>query len=780
MRKLSILPRLLVPFVASAALLAAVAAVAPGCSGGDDGDEAKAGCPDDLAYFEANIYEPILGKKCVICHSEGGLAAGTRLFLQRGGDPAAVEANFEAVKALAADVDEGGTSILLLKPTNLHENGHTGGELMKRGSPQYQALETFVNRVNKGQGCDAPVANCEATTPGPRMLRRLSRNEYDATIKDLFGIESTWGAGFSADTVVNGFDNNAAALRVSPLLADQIRRAADEIAAKALENPGSLLSCAPASGDAACAQALIESFGPRAFRRPLTDADKERYRALYDTVAAGEGFLMGVQTVISAMLQSPNFLYRTEIGAPVEAPGEVQLTQYEIATELSYLLWGTMPDAELLAAADAGTLSTPAEVEAQARRLLADPRSDEAITRFIEQWLDIERLGVVPKDATSFPEFDMNIRGAMEAETRRFVQHVLREGEGTLTELLTAKYSFGSPELAAFYGVSAGAPGNDGLGQIDLAGTPRAGLITQGSVLSTHARPNSSSPIHRGKLIREKLLCQPLPPPPPGLNAQPPAVDPAKTGRERYTEHSENVQCASCHRLVDPIGFAFEQFDGIGRLRADENGKPIDVSGAIVASEMTDGEFSGTEELAQRLAGSGEVHDCFSLQWMRYAYGVEEDAQLACTAKAVGADLTASGLRVEDLIVSLVTARHFTSRSGDGSETEPVDGGSTGTPGETPGEPTPGGEDPPPATGFDVNIDTSNDWGGGYCAAVKVTNTGSAPVTWSFEHAVEGTMTDLWNAIGEPSGTKTRFRGVEWNATLDPSAIADFGFCATR
>ncbi|AKT38762.1 DUF1592 domain-containing protein [Chondromyces crocatus] len=766
----------LAPLLGGAALLATLA---PACSGGSDDDASKGGCANDAAYFQANVWEPILSKKCVICHSEGGLAAGTRLSLQRGTDPAAMEANFEMAKALAADTDAGGNSVLLLKPANLHENGHTGGELMRRGSPQYQALETFVSRVNKGQGCDVPVASCDVPTPGARMLRRLSRAEYDATIRDLFSIESHWGAGFTADTVVNGFDNNAAALRVSPLLADQARRAADEIAAKALENPGALLSCDVAAGNTACAEKLVEDLGRRAFRRPLTDKDKARYTALYETVAAGEGFLMGVQTVISAMLQSPHFLYRTEIGAPVEVAGEVQLTQYEIAVELSYMLWGTMPDAELFAAADAGQLATPAQLEAQARRMLADDRSEEAIMRFIEQWLDIERLGVVPKDAVTFPEFDMAIRAAMRSETRRFVQHVVREGEGTLTELLTAKYSFVNPELAAFYGMSPGDLGDDGLARVELGGTPRAGIITQGSVLATHARPNSSSPIHRGELIREKLLCQPLPPPPPGLNAQPPPLDPAKTGRERYTEHSTNMACASCHRLVDPIGFAFEQFDGIGRLRDDDNGKPLDVSGEIVASTQTDGAFSGTDELTQKLAGSPEVHDCFSLQWMRFGYGVEEDAQLSCTAKAVGEELTASGLKVEDLIVGLVKARHFTSRVGDGSETEPVDGGSSGTPG-TPTDPPPGTNNPPPASGLDVVFDLNNDWGSGYCAAVKVTNKGSSPLTWSFEREVEGTMTDIWNAVAEPAGAKTRFRGVEHNATLDPTEVADFGFCATR
>lgn len=785
MRKLFDLQRTFGIMALGAGLLAGSAAA---CSGGDDAAPVlAAGCPDDLEFFQANVYEPILGKKCVLCHSQGGLAQGTRMVLQQGSDEASLQANFETMKQVAA-LDGGGAPLLLLKPSGQHEAGHTGGTLFERGSPQYQAMETFVDRVTKGKGCDVAVANCEAPTPGPRMLRRLSREEYDATVSDLFNIASTWGATFSPDTVVNGFDNNAAALRVSPLLADQTRRAAEEIAAKVMETPEAILPCDAATGDAACAADLIADLGKRAFRRPLSDADVARYQGLYDAVAAEDGFLVAVETVIAALLQSPHFLYRTELGEADAAAGEITLTQHEIASELSYFLWGTMPDDELMAKADAGELSTPEQIEAQARRLLADPRSDAALDRFVAQWLDVERLGVVPKDAMAFPEFTLETRAAMSEETRRFVRHVVREGEGTLTELLNAKYSFASPELAAFYGLPAGEVGADGMVRLDLTGTPRAGLLTQGSVLATHAKPNNSSPIHRGKVVRERLLCQPLPPPPPGVNAQPPAMDPTKTTRERYTQHSSDPACASCHRLVDPIGFGFEHFDGIGRYRADEGGLPIDATGEILSTEQTNTTFEGTEALAQTLAQSPDVHACFSLQWLRFAYGVEEDATLSCTATSVAEGFAAGGLKVEDVILSLVRAPHFTRRApdatDDGGSTPPDDSGSSSSSSSSSGggdpPPPPPDDEDPPSTGVDVAVDDSNDWGAGYCANVIVTNSGSAAVTWTIELTVEGTVTDLWNATSEPAGDKTRFKGVDHNATLDPGEKADFGFCATR
>lgn len=205
MRSVSLLSRRGGLFIAGAAMIAGSIAA---CSGSDDGS-AVTGCPDDLAYFEANLWEPILSKKCAVCHSSDGLARGSQLVLRPSSEPGALEANFEAIKAIAASVVEG-ESTLLLRPSGRHPSGHTGGAIIPFQGPEFKTLETFVSRVTQGKNCDAPIATCNEVKPGARMLRRLSRHEYDATIKDLFGFESKWGASFTADTVVNGFDNNAA------------------------------------------------------------------------------------------------------------------------------------------------------------------------------------------------------------------------------------------------------------------------------------------------------------------------------------------------------------------------------------------------------------------------------------------------------------------------------------------------------------------------------------------------------------------------------------------
>ncbi|MEP7126026.1 MAG: DUF1592 domain-containing protein [Byssovorax sp.] len=777
--------------LAGAAALAASSAACgggggePGGGGGGGGSAKNAGCPDDPAFFEANVYKPILAQKCAVCHGDGGLAKGTRMVLRPATEDGYLEKNFEMVKKLAA-VTEGDTSLLLLKPSGKAMGGHTGGKVVLFDSPEYHTLQTFVARVTEGKECDSGVKSCATPAPGPRLLRRLSRSEYDATIQDLFAIGSTWGASFTTDIVVNGFDNNAAALRVTPLLADQARKAAEAIAKAVVAAPGQSLPCDVATGDAACAEKLIDSLGKRAFRRPLTAADHARYLALYDLVATDSGFAGGAEAVITAMLQSPSFLYRTELGDAALPAGTdaIKLTPYEVATELSYFLWGTMPDAALFAAADAGELATPAQIEKQARRLLADPRSRATIQRFVEAWLEIDRLPNIPKDAATYPELDAAARVAMREETRRFVTHVMEDGTGTLPELLTSPTSYLSPELAKLYGlpVPTGPKDAGGFAQASFDGTARAGILTQGSVLTTHSKPTSSSPIHRGKLVRERLLCQPLPPPPAGLIVKPPPIDPSLTTRERYAVHATNEPCKSCHRLMDPIGFGFERFDGIGRERDAEAGKKIDASGEIASTPGSDGIFDGTVDLATKLAASPDVHACFATQWMRFAYGIQEDAETACLVDQLGQNFEKNGLKIEDLIVALTLAPRFAQRTIDGSEGMGAGTGTgTGTGGSTSaGGATGAGGGGPVMSELLVATTIDSQWATGYQMSVKITNQGSAPLTWSATLAVDGKITDLWNASSVPAGAKVTFTGKDFNAALDPGASTSFGFVATK
>jgi len=437
--------------------LAAVAGCLGVDAGGNKNPALNAGCPDDLEFFQANVYEPLLDRYCFLCHREGGLAGNSRFKLVPKDQAGALEANFKMVKTLASE-EINGTSVFLLRPSGKHPQGHPGGVIFQPGSPDYSTLSLFITRITRGQGCAAPVETCTSVEPGPRILRRLSREEYDATIKDLFGLDSQWGRAFVPDIVLGGFDNNADALRVTPLLADQIGRAAGEIAVEVMKTPANVVPCDPAvDGIVPCATKFVQTVGKRVFRRPLTQADTDRYVALFQKAAAVDGFYKGLEVVLTAMLQSPHFLYRAELGDPALAAStsRIRLTPYEVASELSYMLWARIPDAELMTAAISVALETDAQVEAQAKRLLQDPRSDAIIERFVNSWLELDRLDSVPKDPMTYPQWNDQLRADLRAETMMFVKHVVRNGEGTLPELLDASYTFVNANLATYYGVTA-------------------------------------------------------------------------------------------------------------------------------------------------------------------------------------------------------------------------------------------------------------------------------------------------------------------------------------
>jgi hypothetical protein len=625
-------------------------------------------------------------------------------------------------------------------------------------------------------GSTAP--ECAAGASGARMLRRLARFEYDNTIEDLLGLSAMASERFAADTVVNGFDDNAAALVVTPLLGDQLYGSAERLAAEAVQDLARLLPCDPAAADAQCAQAFIRDFGRRAFRRPLRDAEVTRYAELHAVGSEDGGFAAGIELVLTAMLQSPNFIYRTEVGAQ-DAAGSYALDAYELASELAYTLTGSAPDAMLLDAAEQGALASAEQIEAQAGRLIDSPRGRAHLTRFVREWLDLERLGSVPKDAALFPEFDATIRSAMATEIDRFVEHVALEGEGTLGALLGAPLAFVNEPLAAFYGVPAPAqPDADGFGAVQTPEPQRRGVLALGGVMTTHARPDSSSPVHRGKLVRERVLCQTLAPPPPGIVVQPPPVDPELSVRERYAAHSAQEPCQSCHKLIDPVGFAFEHFDGVGRYRELDAGRAVDASGRIVETLATDGEFDGAAELSALLAGSDEVARCFTLQWMRFAYGVQENAQLACALERMQQSFAQSGGQIRELLLATTRTAHFRVRQpGEPvvmTPDEPQPDGGAGEPGPEP-DPT---EQP---ADDDVSVTTRRDstWAAGYCETVMVHNETGMPLDWSVELMIEGTLTDHWNSSASADTGAVTFTGADHNRTVAPDGTAEFGYCAS-
>jgi hypothetical protein len=507
-------------------------------------------------------------------------------------------------------------------------------------------------------GVDGPCRSSEAFFS---PLRRLTRQEYNNTVRDLLGDTSAPADRFPPDEVSGGFGNNAAVLGVSALLAEKYQEAAEALAAAAVRNLPALTGCDPArTGEEPCARQFVERFGARAYRRPLQAAERDRLLALYSAGRMGGSHAEGIEVVLRAMLQSPSFLYRPEYGRPGR-PGQklVGLTGHEVATRLSYLLWGTTPDARLLEAAARDALATPAQVSAMARQMLADPRARAGVAEFHRQWLGLGALDQLTKDARVYPEFTPALAQAMRAETAAFVENIVFSGEGSLPALLTSARGFVTPALAQLYGVPAGGGGTR---EVALPAAERAGLLTQAGLLSVHALPDQSSPVHRGKMVREQILCQPMPPQPAGLVVVAPEVDPRRPTRERFGQHAADPACSVCHRLMDPIGFGLEGYDGIGRFRSSDGGRPVDAAGEITGTSDADGPFQGGRELAQRLAGSRDVRDCAATQWYRFAFGRLEGPGDTCSLKALQAAFAATGGDVRELLSALTTTEAFLNR----------------------------------------------------------------------------------------------------------------------
>ena len=641
--------------------------------------------------------------------------------------------------------------------------------------------------VNGGGSAPSPkdliAEDCSLNKPAARRIWRLTPTQYDNTLRDLLGTESSFGAGFPADDVGVGFSNGADALLMTPLLADKLQSAAQDSSSKL--DLSRTVACAAAQRDDNCLRDFVTRFGERAFRRPLSAAELERYNTL--AKAPGD-FDAGARVVVQAMLQSPYFLYRFELGQPVvgAVPGTYALDDYEIASELSYLLWETMPDDALFEAAKDHQLSDRAGLTQQATRMLQDPRARPVVRGFVFDWLGLTNIANVPKDAVAYPGLTPEIRTAMIAEVERFTDRVMwgttLDANGSVSALLNALPVTPDDVLAKFYATGQAAPN-------------RRGVLTLGGVLLSHSRSNDSSPIHRGKLVRERLLCQTLPPPPAGLLLQPPGLDPSKTARERYSEHSENAYCGSCHKLMDPIGFAFEHFDGVGRYRIDENGLPIDANGSVVRNDTqsypatdADGDFQGLEGLVSKLDASDAVRRCYALEWFRFAYGegkTDRDgaAYPSCQAKRFQDVVSQTPGSLSDIVTALTQSDWFTTRSGADPSTIPA--------ATEPAPPVPmtmsaagsgapiGAENPPGlAPGLQLKRTVENDWGMGYCYTYQVANTGTAPVTWSVPLEVRGMMNNHWQCQVTGSSGPVTFTGETYNQAVPAGGMIEFGFCA--
>jgi len=373
----------------------------------------------------------------------------------------------------------------------------------------------------------------------------------------------------------------------------------------------------------------------------------------------GLGLVERFEAVLSTMLQAPDFLYRPELGLDDEGAAVSLLDHYGVANRLSYFLWNSMPDEELFAAAGAGALGTVEEVEAQATRMLQDARADQMLDTFIVQWLDLQTLEQTVKSALHFPAFTPSLREAAMEETVRFFREVFRSGEdATLGSLLTADFSVVNGELARFYGVE-GVEGDDFV----RASLPpeRSGLLTQLSFLAVNAHPTQTSPVLRGRFVRERLFCQPIAPPDnpdDDVDLELPEYVPGQTMRERLSAHQDvAASCFGCHSLMDNIGFGFEGFDGSGAHRLVEEGEPVNTTGEIVGPESVS--FDGPVELTEALSRDEAVRDCFARQWFYFAHRRAPSEKDTCSLEEARNRFASSGFNIQELLVAITGTDSF-------------------------------------------------------------------------------------------------------------------------
>jgi hypothetical protein len=402
---------------------------------------------------------------------------------------------------------------------------------------------------------------------------------------------------------------------------------------------------------------ILRKLITRAFRRPPTDEELKRYADLASVSRRqGESLESSVQLVLQALLVSPHFLYKMELDPPGKEGQPRDLNDFEVATRLSYFLWSSMPDDELLALAEAGKLKQDGNLEKQVRRMLASPKSKALAENFAGQWLELRSLDIRTPDGELFPAFSDELRRAMRTETEMFFDAVVREDRSVL-DLLSADFTFVNEPLARHYGI-AGVSGNE-FRRVSTAGTPRGGLLSQASFLTITSNPNRTSPVKRGKWILENILGTPPPPPPPDV----PELVEAKKGedlgslRARLEEHRKNPACASCHERMDPLGFAMENYDAIGAWRDKDGKTPIDASGKLPSGES----FRGATELRDLIVKSrqSEFLHCLAEKLLTYALGRGLEYYDQCAVDTITKALAEDGHKFSRLVIGIVHSDPF-------------------------------------------------------------------------------------------------------------------------
>lgn len=603
---------------------------------------------------------PLLEKYCQRCHSGRRARAGLDLSEARATDAVLEDrATWERILETVQGRQ--------MPPEDKRQPSEE--ERLRLGSAIRAALDHY--------DCDGPV------DPGRVTIRRLNRFEYERTIQDLLGVTYRASESFPADEIGYGFDNVGDVLSMSPLLVEKYLEAAEEIVDERLPDDAPLVFVRRPRdrGDMeACAREITARFARRAYRRPLEEGELDRLLQLgRRAVLAGDTFDQAIRLILKAILVSPHFLFRVEMApraaatdvprdpgdgrAPADAralEGAWALGDHALASRLSYFLWGSLPDEELMRLADEGRLNDDAVLSAQVTRMLAEPRASALVESFAVQWLQMRALDTVSPDPKAFPEFDDRLRRSMRGETLALFEHVLGENR-PVSDFIDADYTFVDERLARHYGLE-GVTGAE-LRRVPLTGTSRGGVLTHASVLTITSNPDRTSPVKRGKWILEQIIGAPPPPPPPvveQLSEDPEAVASGSL-RERFEKHREDPACAVCHDRMDPLGFAFENFDGIGAWREKDGRFPIDASGELPDGRTFDGPSELRGILRERMDGFVRS---LAEKLLTYALGRGLEHYDQCAVDTIVDGAAADGYRIHSLIREVVLSVPFRWRRG--------------------------------------------------------------------------------------------------------------------
>ncbi len=502
-----------------------------------------------------------------------------------------------------------------------------------------------------------------ASKVGRPLLRRLTQGETQTTLIDIFGLSGWGGVKLSPDAASHiGFTNDASVLVVGGNTARELLKTAEDVAQRVASELSTVLPCSATSADRSCVMEYLGKYGKRLFRRPLTEAESTRFADYQQSVASRSDFATGIKWMTVSLIQSPHAFYRSEIGT--ESAGTYSLDNYEMATELSYMMVGSTPDEALLSKADAGELSDPAVRAAEATRLLTKgqhPRYLDGMRIFFNEWLQYRTvLGQSREDDPTFSEV---ISPLMVNETRFFLDTLVFGDKGTFADLMTANFTALNGDLAAFYGY--GDTASDEWSKVTRPPEYGAGLLVQGSLLASTSHQTRTSPTLRGLMVTERFLCME----PPQVPAVVPTIEStnegktANTTREKYelNHAAPGTGCGNCHLQFEPFGYTFEHFDEMGRYRAMEDGFAIDaaVTNAPLPGDTT-APFNDVHEVAQMVMSSTDIQACVS--GLMTSYMFSGGGGVNCLSEDDRALAISGEMSIYDYLIGLTRAPHFSSR----------------------------------------------------------------------------------------------------------------------